>query len=64
MEDPSFHLGKGIHIVNIILEYMYVGLLVTCFLLALGNRPQGAKWFYTMAFVGFAVITVYMTVSG
>lgn len=63
MEDPSFHLGKGIHIVNIILEYMYVGLLVTCFLLALGNRPQGAKWFYTMAFVGFAVITVYMTIA-
>lgn len=35
-----------------------------CFLLALGNRPQGAKWFYTMAFIGFAVITLYMTVRG
>lgn len=62
MEDPSFNLGKGIHILNVILEYMYLGLLITCFLLSLGNRPQGAKWFYTTAFLGFAAITVYMTV--
>ena len=64
MEDTSFHLGNGIHILNVILEYLYLGLLVTCFLLSLGNRPQGAKWFYTTAFLGFAVITVYMTVRG
>ncbi|EKM49889.1 glycosyltransferase family 2 protein [Phanerochaete carnosa HHB-10118-sp] len=63
MEDPSFNLGNTIHILNVILEYLYVGLLVMCFLLSLGNRPQGAKWFYTMAFVGFAVITVYMTIA-
>lgn len=62
MEDPSFHLGNGIHIVNLILNYFYLGLLVMCFLLALGNRPQGAKWGYTLAFLGFALITVYMTV--
>ncbi|THH31616.1 hypothetical protein EUX98_g2593 [Antrodiella citrinella] len=62
MEDPSFNL-KGIHIVNLILNYFYLGLLVMCFLLALGNRPQGAKWPYTMAFVGFAFITVYMTIA-
>ncbi|KAI0073004.1 glycosyltransferase family 2 protein [Panus rudis PR-1116 ss-1] len=63
MEDPSFHLGKGIHILNLILNYFYLGLLVMCFLLSLGNRPQGAKWGYTMAFIGFALITIYMTVS-
>lgn len=62
MEDPSFNLGKGIHVLNTILEYFYVGLLLMCFLLALGNRPQGSKWFYTVAFLGFAVITIYMTV--
>ncbi|GJF00218.1 glycosyltransferase family 2 protein [Phanerochaete sordida] len=62
LEDPSFNL-KGIHIANVILEYLYMGLLVMCFLLALGNRPQGAKWFYTIAFIGFAVITVYMTIA-
>lgn len=60
MEDPSFNL-KGIHVANVILEYMYIGLLILCFLLALGNRPQGAKWPFTFAFIGFAIITVYMT---
>ncbi|CAL1713774.1 unnamed protein product [Somion occarium] len=63
MEDPSFHLGKGIHILNIVLQYFYVGLLIMCFLLSLGNRPQGSKWGYTLAFIGFALITVYMTVA-
>jgi len=52
-----------IHIFNIVLEYFYLGMLIMCFILALGNRPQGSKWGYTWAFVGFAVITIYMTVS-
>ncbi|KZV86456.1 glycosyltransferase family 2 protein [Exidia glandulosa HHB12029] len=62
MEDPTFHFG-GIKIANIILEYFYLGLLVLCFLLALGNRPQGSKWGYTLAMIGFAVVTCYMTFS-
>ncbi|OCH87189.1 glycosyltransferase family 2 protein [Obba rivulosa] len=61
LEDPSFHLGNAIHIVNIVIEYLYVGLLILSFLLALGNKPQGSKWFYTIAIVGFAMITAYMT---
>ena len=61
MEDPSFNLN-GIHVANVILEYFYLGLLIMCYILALGNRPQGAKWFYTLAFIGFAIITIYMTV--
>ena len=62
MEDPSFGL-KGIHIANLILEYFYIGLLIMCFILALGNRPQGSKWAFTLAFVGFAILTAYMTVG-
>ena len=61
MEDPSFKF-KGIHIANVILEYLYVGLVMMCFILALGNRPQGSKWTFTLAFVGFAILTFYMTV--
>ncbi|KAI0691142.1 glycosyltransferase family 2 protein [Cerioporus squamosus] len=61
LEDKSFNLGNGIHIVNLILEYFYLGLLIMCYILSLGNRPQGAKWGYTLAFIGFALITVYMT---
>lgn len=60
MEDKTFGL-KGIHIFNTILEYFYLGLLIMCFLLSLGNRPQGSKWGYTLAFLGFGLITIYMT---
>ncbi|THU77602.1 glycosyltransferase family 2 protein [Dendrothele bispora CBS 962.96] len=62
MEDPSFNI-KGINILNIILNYLYLGLLVMCFLLSLGNRPQGSKWAFTTAIIGFGVITIYMTVA-
>jgi len=34
-----------------------------CFILSLGNRPQGSKWGYTLAMIGFALITIYMTAS-
>lgn len=55
--------GTAIKVINTILQYAYVGLLLMCFMLSLGNRPQGSKWGYTLAFVGFALFTVYMTVS-
>ncbi|KAL1722353.1 chitin synthase [Schizophyllum commune] len=62
MEDDSI-VGSAMHIPNMIINYIYLGLLVMCFILALGNRPQGSKWGYTTAFLGFAAITVYMTVA-
>jgi chitin synthase len=61
MESEAFGL-KGINIFNVIINYIYVGLLIMCFILSLGNRPQGAKWFYTIAMIGFSLITIYMTV--
>ena len=33
-----------------------------CFLLAMGNRPQGSNKTFTTAVVVFALITLYMTV--
>ncbi|KAF8187725.1 glycosyltransferase family 2 protein [Pholiota molesta] len=62
MEDKEFNL-KGIHTANVILNYFYLGLLIMCFILSLGNRPQGSKWGYTGAMIGFAFITIYMTVA-
>ncbi|PPR01276.1 hypothetical protein CVT24_005953 [Panaeolus cyanescens] len=32
-------------------------------LIFLLHRPQGSKWFYTASMIGFAVITIYMTVA-
>ncbi|CAE6466429.1 unnamed protein product [Rhizoctonia solani] len=55
-------LGPGVlKVLNTILNYFYLGMLVMCYLLALGNRPQGSKLGYTMSFIGFAFITIYMT---
>jgi chitin synthase len=54
LEDPSFGL-KGINIVNIFLNYFYLGLLIMCFILSLGNRPQGSNWGYTLAIIGFGL---------
>jgi chitin synthase len=62
LEDPTIIGGKGIELFNTILKYSYVGLLLTCFILSLGNRPQGSNKGYTLAFIGFAVFTLYMTV--
>jgi chitin synthase len=62
LEDKSLNLGR-IDIVNAILHYFYLVLVVMCFLLALGNRPQGSKFGYTLAMIGFALITVYMTIA-
>ncbi|KAH9035911.1 hypothetical protein EDB85DRAFT_2143404 [Lactarius pseudohatsudake] len=61
LEDPTILGGKGIELFNTLLKYSYVGLLLTCFILSLGNRPQGSNKGYTLAFVGFALFTVYIT---
>ncbi|KAH8979068.1 glycosyltransferase family 2 protein [Lactarius akahatsu] len=60
-EDPTIIGGKGIELFNTLLKYSYVGLLLTCFILSLGNRPQRSNKGYTLGFIGFATFTVYMT---
>ena len=62
LENPTIIGGKTVEVVNTVLRYSYVGLLLMCFMLALGNRPQGSKGDYTLAFVVYAIFTVYMTV--
>ncbi|KAG6824138.1 hypothetical protein H0H92_007877, partial [Tricholoma furcatifolium] len=61
-KDPTFPDNK---IVNIIVNYIYIGLLIMWFILSPGNhpRPWGSKWEYTTALVGYAAGVVYMTVS-
>lgn len=34
-------LGNAWHYVNIPLHYLYIALLLLCFILSLGNRPAG-----------------------
>lgn len=63
LENASFGL-HNIGIVNEVLHFIYVGTLIACFILALGNRPQGSSWKYTAVVVIFALLTLYMLVAG
>ncbi|KAI8065518.1 chitin synthase-domain-containing protein [Gongronella butleri] len=57
--NPPFS-PQAANIVHVVLVYIYGVLLVTLFLLALGNRPQGSKGSYTMMIVFFALMMGYM----
>ena len=63
LEGKAFGMAK-IGILNEILHYVYIGTLVSCFILALGNRPQGSPWKYRAVVVIFALLTLYMLVAG
>ncbi|KAH7915695.1 glycosyltransferase family 2 protein [Hygrophoropsis aurantiaca] len=56
-------LSSGIRSVNVILNYVYIGLIIMSFLLSLGNKPQASVWAYTITVIGFAVLMVYMTAA-
>nr|CAG8630653.1 9556_t:CDS:2 [Entrophospora candida] len=43
-----------------ILRYVYMTLLIVQFILAMGNRPQGAKWSYIVSIVFFSGLMIYM----
>ncbi|GAA6021775.1 hypothetical protein JCM11491_007242 [Sporobolomyces phaffii] len=62
LADPSFKI-TGIRYLNITLEYVYLGALVCCFLLALGNRPQGSRGMYILIMSLYAIMTVYMLIA-
>jgi len=58
---PKIHIL--ILILILILNYCYRELLIVCFFLSLGNRHQPSKWGYTLAFIEFGSIPIYMTVA-
>lgn len=62
LEDPTFKL-RGIGVFNVFMQYIYLGTVVSSFIFAMGNRPQGSKWKYWAAVVVFALLTVYMMVA-
>ncbi|KAA1088370.1 Chitin synthase, class 3 [Puccinia graminis f. sp. tritici] len=63
LEDPSLKMPKAVRIINTLLHYLYTGTLIGCFLLSMGNRPQGAKWKYITAMIIFAGLALYMLVA-
>ncbi|OAD00511.1 chitin synthase [Mucor lusitanicus CBS 277.49] len=68
--NPPYSENAGT-IVHTVLNYIYVLLLILQFIIAMGNRPQGFKWAYTMIIVFFALLmgyvmfcTIWITVRG
>ena len=60
-------LGKTGLILGLVFEYIYAAVLLTCFILAMGNRPQGSNklymtmvyfWAFIMAYLIFASIFI------
>ncbi|KAF2095734.1 hypothetical protein NA57DRAFT_44149 [Rhizodiscina lignyota] len=48
------------NVLAIIFEWFYLGVLITCFVLALGNRPQGSSKFYLSMVWFWVVIMAYL----
>ncbi|MBW0462815.1 hypothetical protein O181_002530 [Austropuccinia psidii MF-1] len=63
LEDPSLKMPKAVSIINTFLRYLYTGTLIGCFVVSMGNRPQGAKWKYITAMVIFGLLALYMGVA-
>ena len=62
LESPVFKL-KGIAAWNTIVQYIYLGTTIGCFILALGNRPQGSAKKYLLAASIYACLTAYMMIA-
>jgi chitin synthase len=50
-------------IINVIVEYLYIGFVLLQFILALGNRPKGSRWSYIVSFVFFGVVQLYVIID-
>lgn len=53
-------LGTVGTILAVVFEWLYLATLMTCFVLALGNRPQGSNRFYMTQVYFWAVIMGYV----
>ncbi|RVX75336.1 Chitin synthase 2 [Exophiala mesophila] len=54
-------LGRAGTILGVIFEFVYLGTLLYCFILSLGNRPQGSKKSYLMMVIFWSILMVWLT---
>ncbi|KAH8712085.1 chitin synthase-domain-containing protein [Phaeosphaeriaceae sp. PMI808] len=53
-------LGTAGKVLFIVFEWLYISVLITCFILSLGNRPAGSnKWYMSMVYF-WAIIMGYL----
>ena len=53
-------LSTAGRILGVVFEWLYLATLLTCFVLALGNRPQGSNKFYMSMVYFWCAIMVYL----
>ena len=53
-------LGRTGNALGVVFEWTYLATLLTCFVLALGNRPQGSKKLYMSMVYFWVVIMLYL----
>ncbi|QIW94661.1 hypothetical protein AMS68_000179 [Peltaster fructicola] len=53
-------LGTTGLVLGVIFEWLYLATLMTCFVLALGNRPQGSNRFYMTQVYFWAILMAYL----
>lgn len=57
-------LGTAGKVLFIVFEWLYIAVLITCFILSLGNRPQGSnKWYMSMVYFWCIIMTYLMFAS-
>ncbi|EFW17326.1 Chitin synthase, class 1 [Coccidioides posadasii str. Silveira] len=54
-------LGQVGNVLGVVFEWLYLATLVTCFVLALGNRPQGSNKLYMTMTCFWVIIMIYLT---
>ncbi|GAB7350007.1 hypothetical protein MBLNU459_g0683t1 [Dothideomycetes sp. NU459] len=59
LSDSSLDFAPG-EVLSVVFEWLYLATLVTCFVLALGNRPQGSNKFYMTQVYFWAILMAYL----
>lgn len=59
LSEPSLGFPPG-GVLSIVFEWLYLGTLLTCFVLSLGNTPGGTKKLYMTMVIFWAVIMLYL----
>ncbi|KAF9926481.1 Chitin synthase, class 1 [Linnemannia zychae] len=59
--NSPFGDNSAAKVLFVFLRYVYQFLVITMFVLSMGNRPTGSKVLYTGAMIFFAFLMVYMT---
>ncbi|KAI1625593.1 chitin synthase 2 [Exophiala viscosa] len=54
-------LGTAGTILGVVFEFIYLGTLLYCFILSMGNRPTGAKKSYLMMVIFWSILMCWLT---